>query len=117
MTQYEDFKKDTLYALARNGGSMYLSDLRSKYDELNMDALDFHLHLRQMQDEKLVDRSLVTDTSSTSGSELSILIRRPRKRSCVDLTAAGWDWVRQHRAAEMSAEAPTSPPPSADSGN
>ena len=109
MTHYEDFKKNTLYALARSGGSMYLSTLLDKCKEDGMDALDFHLHLRQMQDENLARRGSTDDTSST---ELSFLIRTPQKRSHVELTSNGWDWVRQHRATDESADAPTSTPSS-----
>ncbi len=94
---------------------MYLSDMVAEYMEREgSDALDFHLHLRQIQGEELIERSRV---DIPARGEISVLIRGTETRTRVDLTAAGWDWVREQRTAETSGAAAMSPPPSANSGD
>ena len=66
MTEYEEFKKEALYALARNGGLLFLTPFRDKFAK-GMDPLDYQLHLRQLQDQKLVVRG------QTEGSSMEFL--------------------------------------------
>lgn len=110
MTEYDEFQEKALYALARNGGSLNLSDFRDRSAK-GMDALDYQLHLRQLQDEKLVVRGW------TEGSSLGFLMPNAvPARPYVELTAAGWDWVRERRAAEKLAKVLAQEPPSSDPG-
>ncbi len=99
MTEYAEFKREALYALVRNGGSLYLSDFRDMKFVKAIDALDYQLHLRQLQDERLVVRS----QSQGSTDILKLGLGGPA-RTYVELTAAGWDWVRDHRAVEKLAD-------------
>lgn len=109
MTPYDDFKKAVLYRIARNDGSMYLSDLRSACGE-GMDDLDYFLHLRELEDEKLVERDRTVDPEAQSDP---VAWLTKRTVPYIRLTSGGWNWVRQDRATSTSASTATSPDPDA----
>ena len=92
---YDDFRKAVLYAVARNGGSLYEESFPASVAAL--DRLDFHLHLQQMQDQELANRKW----SKAVPASFSVLTgETPRKsQPYLVLTPAGWDWVRQDREA------------------
>ena len=95
MTEYEEFKGAVLYELARRDGFRTLEHVRG--DHKALDAIDFHLHLRKLQDERLIERGV------TKGSVgLEILATRTPPQKYVELAPAGWAWVRKHREAEKS---------------
>ena len=90
---YDDFKKDVLYAVARNGGSLYEDSLPKPQVEL--DRLDFHLHLQQLRAEKLVTRSW--SQATPAGFDVFGLPARQSK-PYLELTNDGWEWVREDRS-------------------
>ena len=94
---YDAFKKDVLYAVARNGGSLYEDSLPEHLRTL--DRLDYHLHLRQMKDERLVERLWTTGQDDV----LVIASWKPSK-PYLSLQDDGWDWVRKDRALDTPPE-------------
>ena len=111
MVEYEDFKKDTLYQLARNGGTRYEENVRKKFERL--DSLDYHLHLRQLQDDGLLERHR---TKASSPLDILVFVASPREsQAYLELTDSGWDWVRQSRLSDsIPDENAPEPPPDPD---
>ena len=112
MVEYEDFKKGTLYELARNGGTRNEIEVRKRFKRL--DSLDYHLHLRQLQDDGLLERRW-TKASSTF-DELMLGSGRTVAQPYLELTDSGWSWVRKNRQQTESVPDVDDPDPSSDPG-
>ena len=94
---YDDFRKVVLYAVARNGGSLYQDSLPPRVTEL--DPIDFYLHLRQMQDEELVDRKW---SRGVPKALEAIFGAEERSKPYLELQPSGWEWVRKDRALDTA---------------
>lgn len=97
MLTYEEFRKKVAFALARNGGLMARADVVSLFPD-DMDRIDFHLHLRQMLGEGLVEQ----DTRTVEAPNAVFPgLQQTRRRTYLELSRDGWDWVREERNREI----------------
>lgn len=74
MVQYEQFKGAVLYAVGRAGGSYDLDALLEEFQP-EIDPLDFHLHVRRLRQEALVEPM----------------------QGRLFLNDKGWDWLAANR--------------------
>ena len=89
MLPYEEFRKKVAFALGRRGGWMDRSEVIRLFPK-DMDRIDFHLRLRQMLSDRLVEQD--TRTVDAPNAMFPALQQKVR-RTYVELTAVGWDWV------------------------